>query len=362
MINSINIKNFESHKDTYIELDPGCNIVLGESDEGKSSIVRAIKWNSHNRPQGDGYRSDSLDPKNKKDKVKLTEVKIDYDGTSIVRARDAGSINHYVIDNQEPLKALRSDIPDEIQEITRMKSVNMQTQHPSDQYFLIGDRPGQVAKEFNKVAGLVVMDKASADINSKVRSCNSLIKISKNEIESRTEEIENTAWVDSAEKLSKKLNDFELRLNDVRLDCHELNLMIYDIEKTDNEIAEYEDVEEAGKTLRKLKKLNPLISEKKYELNELQELILALNNADSELNMTHDINNASTTLKRLNSEQSKITDTRNEIRELCLLTEKIHFNNEDLIWAESNLVESQKEYREIWSNQACPVCHRRGND
>lgn len=41
MIKSISIKNFESHEDTTIHFGPGLNLLVGESNSGKSSIIRS---------------------------------------------------------------------------------------------------------------------------------------------------------------------------------------------------------------------------------------------------------------------------------------------------------------------------------
>lgn len=41
MIKSITIKNFESHEDTTIHFGPGLNLLVGESNSGKSSIIRS---------------------------------------------------------------------------------------------------------------------------------------------------------------------------------------------------------------------------------------------------------------------------------------------------------------------------------
>jgi DNA repair ATPase RecN len=40
MISHINIENVLSHKSTDIELHEGVNVFVGESDAGKSSIIR----------------------------------------------------------------------------------------------------------------------------------------------------------------------------------------------------------------------------------------------------------------------------------------------------------------------------------
>lgn len=409
MINSIAIKWFESHQDTLIKLHPGVNILIGESDNGKSSIIRAIKWNAHNRPQGNSYRDDKLDPENKKDKLKLTEVNIKYDKKNILRARDGtpGGVNHYQIENNEPLRALRSDIPDEIQEITRIKDVNIQTQHPLDQYFLIGDKPGQTAKEFNKVAGLVVMDKATADINSQVRSCNSMIKMTKLEIDTRLEEIEDTEWVDSAEKMALKLEDLILKVMDGQEVCHGLDSVIHEMNKVDTEIAKYSMIDKAVEELDKLKteqkqlsvkssgykkladvlgdlhkmdnklthydylvqadletkKLGTMLADlfnKKSACDALSNLIITLNDVDLQLNTTADIDKASTALKKLNSDKTRIEIQKDHIVEIEAVLERFSTNKKDLKWAIQTLADEQVEYLRIRTTKECPTCGRTG--
>ena len=409
MINSISIKNFESHKDTTIKLHTGVNVVIGESDEGKSSIIRAIKWNSHNRPQGDSYRSDLLDTKNKKDRIKLTEVDIKYGKLNVLRARDGtpGGINHYQIGNDETLRALRSDVPDEVQEIACVKDVNIQGQHPSEQYFLLADKPGQVAKEFNKVAGLVIMDKATADINSQIRSCNSMIKMNKAEIEDKTAEIKDSEWVISAEKLSNKLSDFKIKLSNTKLYCHELNLKIYDLKEIDNEITSYDYikdalkeiavlsellaesvnkqsevkplsdvikeldkveidlvtydcVDEAKKNLNVLKKQKQDIDDIKNEIKQISDLINALNNVDTQLIVTVGIDDALIALKCLNSDKKQIKIQQDYIESIKQILQKLELNKDDLKLAEVDVRDAHTKRDLIRTHTACPTCGRKG--
>ena len=47
MIDSITIRNFEKHLDTAFNLCEGVNVFQGESDEGKSGIIRSIAWKSN---------------------------------------------------------------------------------------------------------------------------------------------------------------------------------------------------------------------------------------------------------------------------------------------------------------------------
>ena len=52
MIVGIKLKDFQSHRRTHLKLSPGINVVVGPSDSGKTSIVRALRWVCLNRPVG----------------------------------------------------------------------------------------------------------------------------------------------------------------------------------------------------------------------------------------------------------------------------------------------------------------------
>ncbi len=43
MIKSVRMQNFESHEDTEIEFTEGMNLIVGQSNSGKSSILRALR-------------------------------------------------------------------------------------------------------------------------------------------------------------------------------------------------------------------------------------------------------------------------------------------------------------------------------
>ncbi len=49
------LENFQSHLHTEFELAPGLNVILGESGQGKSAIVRALRWLLCREPARDEY-------------------------------------------------------------------------------------------------------------------------------------------------------------------------------------------------------------------------------------------------------------------------------------------------------------------
>jgi len=364
MIGSIDLKNYETHLDTVIDdLHPGVNVFTGESDEGKSGIVRALTLNAQNRPMGTEYRNDNLDPKDKKDKAKETQVGVVYKGSGLViRSRDGivGGINHYQIDTQEPLRALRTDVPDEVQEVTRMKSVNIQGQHPTEQYFLLADKPGQVAKEFNKVSGLTVMDKTLADINAQVRECNSSITIAKKEIETKEEELKETEWVPKAEKFAKKLQAFKVNMDAVIKEQHTLKTILFQIATIDGNLTHFKGVGEAKIALGVLETQKSNIISKEKELNTILTLLSDIKSVDIALSDCLHTDKALNTLKMLEKfkadikeDEQKVFAIKNILLELKMMDEKICF-------AETDYTDAVVLFNELKETTDCPVCGRSG--
>jgi exonuclease SbcC len=82
------IENFQSHRHTDLELSPGLNVIVGESDRGKSAILRALRWVFYNEPRGaDFVRAGATE-------CRVTVV-LD-DGTAITRER-SGNRNRYLV-------------------------------------------------------------------------------------------------------------------------------------------------------------------------------------------------------------------------------------------------------------------------
>ena len=106
MINQIRLENFQGHVDTRIDLVPGVNVITGQSDAGKSSIVRALWWLLNNRPSGAGviFRHHDADEKD----VVGVSVVVD-DGSVVARFRK-GSDNAYAVKGVV-LRAIKQDVP-----------------------------------------------------------------------------------------------------------------------------------------------------------------------------------------------------------------------------------------------------------
>ena len=77
MLDYINIKGFQSHYDTKIELSKGVNIFVGDSNAGKSTIVRAIR----------AILKDNFPPRYISTGLKESVIETQINGHKIIRKR-----------------------------------------------------------------------------------------------------------------------------------------------------------------------------------------------------------------------------------------------------------------------------------
>jgi len=204
-LEQLEILNYQSWRYVLLEFSPRVNVILGSSDKGKSSIVRALNWVCTNRPTGNAFRSNFT----KSD----TLVSLCMDNKTISRKK-GNKTNIYNIDGaNEDLQALRSDIPDEIKELTKMESINIQPQY--ENYFLLDDTPGQVAKKFNEIAGLKIMDKSLLTINSEIRTINQDIKTTDQSTKTLNEKIKNLDWLTPCGKALQSLERKETQIQQI---------------------------------------------------------------------------------------------------------------------------------------------------
>lgn len=165
MIKTATISNFQSHKDTKLDLvTPGVNVIVGATDAGKSALFRALLWVCFNRPLGESMRSHWASNK------EPTEVKIELTDRQVISRVKSSTINEYRIADLV-LKAFGQDVPEEILNAHGMdRTLNVQSQ--IDPFFLLQSSAGEVATYLNQVAGLDDIDHVTRRVQTAQRRTN----------------------------------------------------------------------------------------------------------------------------------------------------------------------------------------------
>ena len=202
MIDSAEVENYQSHKRTVLEFSPGVNIIKGDSHGGKSALFRALKWALRNT-RGFGFKSYFSKPK------QLTICAIAFDDSSWVSRERSATKNHYKYGtesdyNNDPLKAVRSDIPEEIQSITNMDERNLRGQ--GDGYFILNDSPGQAGKKLNNIIGLQIINDVISKANEVVNKAKARKVSCKEDIKETTDGIDKLQHVRTLKPLFDRID------------------------------------------------------------------------------------------------------------------------------------------------------------
>lgn len=157
MINSLYIKNFQSHKDSILEFSENVNVIIGESDSGKSSIIRAIIWLLTNRPKGSNFINDEEN---------TVLVSLEMDNNILQRERTKDSTGSYKI-GENVYSTMGQDVPAEVTQFLNLSDINVQSQ--LENHFLVLETPGKVAQYLNNITKLDKLTNAVDKLRSKKR-------------------------------------------------------------------------------------------------------------------------------------------------------------------------------------------------
>jgi chromosome segregation ATPase len=203
MLTKLHLKGFQKHKDVVLDFDQVTTIV-GPTDSGKSSVVRALRWLFLAAPAtsaapvagGDAYAAATVENR----KV----------------ARRKGDENVYYLDDQE-FRAFRTTVPEPIAAALSVQPVNFQSQHDS-MYWLSSSSP-EVSRQLNELVDLEIIDETLGRVGAQVRKSTTLFEDSEGTLfaslaEFKVAREQREAVVDFAEvqRLQKDLAEKEARL------------------------------------------------------------------------------------------------------------------------------------------------------
>ena len=165
MLERIKIEGFQVHEKLDVVLDPQITTIVGETDAGKSSLIRAIRWLVLNKPRGEGFINFDM---------KQCFVRAKIDGTMFRRIK-GGKANTYTLGKDKVFKAFGNDVPPEIQDLLSISDLNFQMQHDAPFWFSLS--AAEVGRQLNKIVDLELIDRAATKLNGQVRSLRSEVNV-----------------------------------------------------------------------------------------------------------------------------------------------------------------------------------------
>lgn len=249
MITKIELHNFQSHKNTVLDFDKGVNVICGETDNGKSAVIRAIRWVVENQPQG----TEKINSNWNEDFKEPLSVKLYTEKGYVERIRDKKRNGYNIYKNGEKeivLDAIGKGVPKEVTDFLNVSDVNFQFQ--LDPPYLLTKSAGEASKYLNEIVHLDSIDKIMSIADSDKRQLSSEQKIVEADIKKLEEGLKDTEWIDEADNLCKrteklyeivddlndKQNELEFQINSYE----ELELSKIDLTEHNNLIKQIEDI------------------------------------------------------------------------------------------------------------------------
>lgn len=197
MFQKLILRNFQPHRKLVVKFDEHVTCIIGPTDTGKSSIIRALRWLCLNSIKSKRFISWW---------AKRCSVTLHVDGHIIKRSK--GKENLYFLDKQE-FKAFGTTVPEPIAKILNVSEENFQRQ--IDPPLWLASSPAQVGRELNKIVNLDIIDltlsnvsKAKREAQAKVKSLISVRNTLKKEAEDLEWIVECKRDVERLEKAERK--------------------------------------------------------------------------------------------------------------------------------------------------------------
>lgn len=292
-IKKLQIKNFQSHKDTTLEFDEGLNIIVGPTNSGKSSILRALKKVIRDSPSGNNFVNVDA-----KECIISIETEKDIIERRIVTSSTGETkTNEYTL-NEDCFAKFGKEIPLEVIRTLKMPEVEFDNSkidlNFADQLegpFLLSSPPSLKARVLGKLSGVDILDSAIVQVNKNLRKLSGDIKDGNEKVEILEKELSEFIDIEKRERdlkgLKQSLDEVEKNLSLVEeLQRLESNLKkvvgdgkvvkkeLESLKKVDN--ISFDEVEGVCSSLQEIKTLytniNVLDGKEKTLQNELNKL------------------------------------------------------------------------------------------
>lgn len=221
MLKTIRLKNYRSHRDTVVELDPHVNVIVGRGQAGKTNIMRGFETMRLNRPMGFKYHS-WFSKGATEIVVETTEgyvvtfTKDKKDGVVYTVQWPETKLAHRV----EEYRKVGTKVPDQVTAALNMTDLNMQWQHDSP--YLVTGSTAQIGKAINAVIDFEELDKWISEINSKRTKVKMEIKSVTGQLNLARDELAQLSRVSEVGDLIAEAEQLDGRIARKRTRCHDI--------------------------------------------------------------------------------------------------------------------------------------------
>ena len=358
-IQSLEIHNFQKHTNLKVEFSDKLNVIYGESDAGKSCIIRALKWVLFNEPKGNVIR---------KEDTKKTSAKVTLDNGVMIEKIKSNSINAYILykDGEEKrFDSVGKTIPDEIKKALQVSTISVDKEdvilniaYQISLPFLIGKSATFRSKLFNKLTGSDIIDKVFQSLNKDILKTGREAKLETEHLKEQQKALEDITI--QKDKLEKLYNNFKNKFDNLKVlqaryenannlkdklegnccDLQETNALLSNIKTVPDDL-----VIGLKKDIDKLENYELLI-------NKIKEINVTLKHTNDQLN---DLKTPKININKLKNDYDKLTKSKDLFSQLLGIKGDIIDSDSKIYQYKNLIIENEKKYKEILKEiKICP--------
>jgi chromosome segregation ATPase len=234
MIEKLLIKNFQRHELFKLSLSKHITTIVGASDKGKSSVIRALRVVCLNKPSGNSVIRHGQSH---------TKICLQFDGKTLLRIRGK-SKNVYKLDSRK-FVSFGSGVPDEISNILNLSEDNFGLQLSAP--FWLNLSPGEAAKRLNSIIHLELIDISLANIGKQVRQAKSKVELTEERLEEANKSVDSLKWVTKADDALKGVEGLGKNAISLRDKSSRLSGLLEEVSKAGERRDRLLQIESSGK-------------------------------------------------------------------------------------------------------------------
>jgi len=344
MIQRLRTRNFQSHKDTDLILHPGVNVIVGQSQNGKSALLRSLMWLKDNRPLGFRFHSWFA-------KKESTEVEVRVDNISIIKRKTKSKTTYRIADRDLDYKEGRG-VPDEVGKLLNLSELNIQSQ--LDPFFLITSSPQEIARTFNRMTKVEQADEWNKKLTTRINKTSNEVEFLRKDIEEKELEVNNLPDLRNIKNSYRKMRMMVKELDKMEEEVKSLESLLVDIEATERQLDIY-DRDMPVLDYEKERMRIEMFEEDKETERELEDVVENINDLEKSIEKYGEMPTLDYNLeKRKLDEFMEVLDTLERIsklmQELSEAGRRLKKAKDDEEWSRDNF---EDYLREIGK---CPTC------
>ncbi|PLS19735.1 metallophosphoesterase [Bacillus sp. M6-12] len=347
-VTKIILENFQSHEFTELDFSDGFNVFVGESKQGKTSVLRAFDWIYENKPAG----------------KRIIRIGADYARVTIylsngyiisryIEAKRGGKNGYEVTDpNTGEVEFNNTKILPEIQKLLGFTQLNIDKDlqfnlnflKQGTGWFMIGDQYSspQKAKMIGGIYGTQYADAVIRDIDSENKRSNEKIKTA-NEVLAKTDSrLKEFDYLPDLKKSIDFIEKMVKEIEELKVKKEKIETLLTKREKLVENISENDKALEALKDLDKVYYLLSQTKEQETKRNRLEELLDKHKKTSFSLkHLYHSLDS----LKHLDQAKDQLRLTHESINKRNAI-EKVVFKREEIIkqiQQEQNIISKTEE-------------------